>query len=46
MGVDYPSELSFPLKLREDVVEERLKYDGGKLVADSLQTFTLRPEYR
>ncbi len=45
-GVDYPSELSFPLKLREDVVEEGLEFHGGKLEVDSLKTFTLRPEYR
>ena len=41
-GVDFPSELSFPLKLEEDVVEERLEYVEGTLNVDSL-SFTLRP---
>ena len=45
-GVDYPSELSFPLKLDEDVVEERLEFHGGRLEVSSLEKFTLRPEYR
>ncbi len=45
-GVDFPSELSFPLKLEEDVVEERLRYEEGWLGVPGLESFTLRPEYR
>lgn len=45
-GVDFPSELSFPLKLEEDTVEERLEFSRGKLNVRSLANFTLRHEYR
>ncbi len=46
VGVNYPSELSFPLKLQEDVVGERLEFRGGRLEVGSLKNFTLRAEYR
>ena len=45
-GVAFPSELSFPLKLEEDVVGERLRYEQGWLGVAELEDFTLRPEYR
>ena len=44
--IDFPSELSFPLKLEEDVVEERLRYEKGWLGVAGLGDFTLRPEHR
>ena len=45
VGVDFPSELSFPLKLEEDVGEERLRYEKGLLEVASIEDFTLRPQH-
>ena len=45
-GVDFPSELSFPLKLEEDVMGERLEFHKGRLSVDALKNFTLRSEFR
>ena len=45
-GIDLPNELSFPLKLEEDIGEERLRYEKGWLEVASIENFTLRPQHR
>ncbi len=43
-GVTHPSELSFPLKLEDDVLTQPLHYQSGILDVDSLADVHLRPE--
>lgn len=44
-GVTHPSELSFPLKLEDDVLREPLRYQGGVLDVTTLANISLRPEF-
>jgi L-Ala-D/L-Glu epimerase len=40
-GIEYPSELSFPLKLHKDSVSPKIKYDKGFLDINSLRNLAI-----
>ena len=44
-GIDYPSELSFPLKLHEDVFTSALSFHKGLLAVSNLTELELKSEY-
>ena len=45
-GVTHPSELSFPLKLKEDSLKKRLTYKGGLLTTEHLNDAQLNLRWR
>jgi L-Ala-D/L-Glu epimerase len=45
-GVTHPSELSFPLKLHEDVLEQPIKFEEGYLWLESLKHHHLKETLR
>ncbi len=44
-GIDYPSELSFPLKLHEDVFTQNVTFKQGYLAVSDLTKLSLKPEF-
>lgn len=45
-GVTHPCELSFPLKLERDLLNEPLRFEGGFLEVETLRDLHLSPAYR
>ncbi len=45
-GVTHPSELSFALKLLEDILEEPIKFEKGYMKLESLRNLQLKKELR
>lgn len=45
-GVTHPSELSFPLKLKEDSLAQKLGFNKGYLARADLASLQLKPELR